>query len=398
MIKGGNRLTLLENGTAYFPALLAALDAARREIHLESYIFVADSTGMAVAEALMRAARRGVETRVLLDGFGTRGLHADVLNALRTAGVVVLFFRPDIGGLRLRRHRLRRMHRKLAVIDAKIGFVGGINLIDDLHGRGLAAPRQDYAVQIEGPLVADLHDAARRLWQHVLWSRLRLRPNEDAWLKADAHIAGSQRAAFLTRDSVRKRRAIETAYLRAIRRARHEVLIANAYFLPGLRFRHALIAAARRGVHVTLIMQGYSDHPLYQLAARALYRHFLDNGVNLYEYHASELHAKVAVIDGTWSTVGSSNIDPFSLLLSREANLVIHDRAFASQLRTSLESALQHGGRQIHLQDWHRTPWYARFASWLAYGVVRLLMGIGGYAQTYDGVVKREPRQKPIRT
>jgi cardiolipin synthase len=390
MIKGGNRLTLLENGADYFPALIAALDAARREIHLESYIFVADSAGMAVAEALMRAARRGVETRVLLDGFGSRGFDADLLRMLRAAGVVVLFFRPERGLWPLRRRRLRRMHRKLAVIDARIGFVGGINLIDDLHGHGLAAPRQDYAARIEGPLVADLHVAARRLWRHVIWSRLGLRRHEDAWLKADAAIAGNQRAAFLTRDSVRRRRAIEAAYLRAIRRARQEILIANAYFLPGLRFRHALIDAAKRGVRVRLIVQGHTDHPLYLLAARALYRHLLDNGVMVYEYHATELHAKVAVIDETWSTVGSSNIDPFSLLLSREANLVVHDRAFAQQLRTSLELAIARGARQIHRGAWRRMPWYARLASWLAYGLVRAAMGIGGYAQTYDGIKTAE--------
>ena len=386
MIKGGNRLILLENGADYFPALIAALDAARREIHLESYIFVADNTGMAVADALMRAARRGVETRVLLDGFGSRGVNPEVLEALRAAGVVVVVFRPKRGGLRFRRHRLRRMHRKLSVIDARIGFVGGINLIDDLHGRSLVAPRQDYAVRIEGPLVADMHVAARRLWRQVIWSQLGLHRNEDAWLKADTCIVGSQRAAFLTRDSVRQRRAIEVAYLRAINRARQEIIIANAYFLPGLRFRHALIAAARRGVRVRIVAQGHSDHPLYQLAARALYRHFLDNGIVLYEYHASELHAKVAVIDGTWATVGSSNIDPFSLLLSREANVVVHDHAFTEQLRASLELSLARGAHQIHRRAWHRIPWYARFASWLAYGVVRLLMGIGGYAQTYDGI------------
>lgn len=395
MIKGGNRLTLLENGVDYFPALIAALDAARHEIHLESYIFVADSAGMAVAEALMRAARRGVETRLLLDGFGSRGLHDDVLKALRAAGVVVLFFRPERAVLRLRRRRLRRMHRKLAVIDARVGFVGGINLIDDLHGRSLTMPRQDYAVRIEGPLVADMHVAARRLWQLVVWSRLGLRRSEDAWLKSDAKLVGNQRAAFLTRDSVRQRRAIEAAYLRAIRRAQHEILIANAYFLPGLRFRHALITAARRGVRVTLIVQGHSDHLLYHLAARALYRFFLDNGVVLYEYHSTELHAKVAVIDDTWATVGSSNIDPFSLLLSREANVVAHDRVFAEQLRASLESALARGAHQIHRHAWRALPWYARLASWLAYGVVRLLMGIGGYAQTYDGIKTSDRARKP---
>jgi len=327
---------------------------------------------------------------------GSRGFAADSLKALRAAGVIVLFFRPERGLLHLQRHRLRRMHRKLTVVDAHIGFVGGINLIDDLHGRSLTAPRQDYAVRIEGPLVADMHVSARQLWQHVIWSRLGLQRSEDAWLKADASIAGNQRAAFVTRDSVRQRRAIEAAYLRAIRRARQEILIANAYFLPGLRFRHALIAAARRGVRVTLIVQGHSDHLLYHLAARALYRYFLDNGVVLYEYHATELHAKVAVIDDTWATVGSSNIDPFSLLLSREANVVAHDRAFAAQLRASLELALARGAHQIHRRAWYRIPWYARFASWLAYGVVRLLMGIGGYAQTYDGTKTagraRQPR------
>ena len=394
MIKGGNRLTLLENGADYFPALVAEIDAARREIHLESYIFANDIAGGAVAQALMRAARRGVETRVLLDGFGSRGFETDCQKALRAAGVILYFFRPERGLLHLRRHRLRRMHRKLVVIDARIGFVGGINLIDDLNGRKLVAPRQDYAARIEGPLVADMHAAARRLWQRILWSRLGLRRGEDAWLKPDVKPVGAQRAAFLTRDNLRQRRTIEAAYLRAIVRARHEILVANAYFLPGLRFRHALIAAARRGVRVRLIVQGYSDHPLYHLAARALYRHFLENEVELYEYHASELHAKVAVIDGTWATVGSSNIDPFSLLLSREANLVAHDHAFAAQLQASLEDALQRGARPIHRQAWQRAPWYARLASWLAYGVVRLLMGIGGYAQTYDGVNKGANRRK----
>jgi cardiolipin synthase A/B len=394
MIKGGNRLILLENGTNYFPALISAIDAAKHEIHLESYIFFADASGNAVAEALMRAAKRGIETRVLLDGFGSRSFDAAQLQVLRTAGVSVLIFRPEHRRHHFRRHRLRRMHRKLAVIDASLGFVGGINIIDDMHGRSLAAPRQDYAVQVEGPLVADMHTAARRLWRHVAWSQIGLRRSEDAWLKADVKPAGNQRATFLTRDSLRQRRSIETAYLRAIRRARDEIIIANAYFLPGLRFRHALIAAARRGVRVRLVVQGHSDHPLYQLAARALYRYFLDNGVLLYEYHATELHAKVAVVDDTWSTVGSSNIDPFSLMLSREANIVVHDRAFNAQLRASLELAIKRGAHQIHRRAWRRIAWYARFASWLAYGAVRLLMGIGGYAQSYDGVKDQRFREK----
>jgi cardiolipin synthase len=394
MLKGGNQLILLENGAEYFPALIKALDDARREIHLETYIFANDAAAAEIAAALMRAARRGVETRLLLDGYGSRHFSSQTLEALRASGVAVMVFRPERGLMPLRRGRLRRMHRKLAVVDARVGFVGGINLIDDLHGRKLIAPRQDYAVRIEGPLVADMHVAARHLWRQVLWSRLGLRRGEDAWLKPETQAVGSQRASFLTRNSVRRRRAIETAYLRAIRRAQREILLANAYFLPGLRFRHALIAAARRGVRVRLIVQGHSDHPLYHLAARALYRHLLDNGIELYEYHATELHAKVAVIDQRWATVGSSNIDPFSLLLSREANVVVQDRGFAAQLQASLESALARGAHRIYRRAWRRVPWYARFASWLAYGVVRLLMGVSGYAQTYDAMRGGESRNR----
>ena len=388
MILGGNRFTLLENGAAYFPDLIASLDAARWEIHLETYIFEADGTGLAVADALTRAARRGVVTRLLLDGYGSRALAPDFLERLRGAGVEVLYFRPDIGP-RLRKRRLRRMHRKLAVVDARVGYVGGINVLDDLNGRHLTAPRQDYAVRVEGPLVASMHAAASRLWRLVTWSRLGLHRGEEAWLKPRAEPAGDQRGEFLTRDNLRRRRAIEVAYLHAIHRAKREILIANAYFMPGIRFRHALVDAARRGVRVVLLMQGHSDHPVYQLAARALYRYFLENGIEVHEYHATELHAKAAVIDARWATVGSSNIDPLSLLLAREANLVAHDERFAGELKTSLDAALGQGAHRIHRRAWSRIPWYARFASWLAYGVVRGVMGLAGYAQGWDGGRRR---------
>lgn len=388
MIRPGNRLTLLENGTDYFPALLEAIDGARHEIHLESYIFRADVTGLAVARALMRAARRGVVTRLMLDGFGARDLPAALQAEMRNAGVEVVFFRPERWSLPMRprrhRYRLRRLHRKLALVDARMAFLGGINIIDDLDDGRLAQPRRDYAVRIEGPLVADIHASAYRLWRLVGWSRLGLRRGEDVWLKPIADPAGDQRAEFVARDNLRGRRSIEKAYLRAIRGARHEIFIANAYFLPGLRFRHALVDAAQRGVRVVLIMQGYTDHPLYRAASRALYRHFLENGVEIFEYSASELHAKVAVVDGRWATVGSSNIDPFSLLLAREANVVAYDRPFAQTLLASLEDLMRKGGHRIHRMAWRRIPWYSRAASWLAYGFVRAGMGLAGFAKGWD--------------
>jgi len=389
MIRPGNRLTLLENGTAYFPALLEAIDGARHEIHLESYLFRADVTGLAVARALMRAARRGVVTRLLLDGFGARDLPAALRAEMRHAGVELAFFRPERWALPMRprrhRHRLRRLHRKLALVDARLAFVGGINIIDDLDNGRLDQPRRDYAVRVEGPLVADIHASAYRLWRLVAWSRLGLRRGEDVWLKPIADAVGDQRAEFVVRDNLRDRRSIERAYLDAIRHARLEIFIANAYFLPGLRFRHALVDAARRGVRVVLIMQGYTDHPIYRAASRALYRYFLENGVEIFEYNASELHAKAAVVDARWATVGSSNIDPFSLLLAREANVVVHDRRFAMDLLASLEELTRRGGHRIHRMAWRRIPWYARAASWLAYGLVRGAMGLAGFAKGWDG-------------
>ncbi|MFN3594612.1 MAG: cardiolipin synthase ClsB [Thiobacillaceae bacterium] len=379
MLVTGNRLTLLENGRQYFPALLEAIAAARHEVHLESYIFELDATGRQVLAALVAAARRGVRVHLLLDGFGCRRFPAEAAEALRRNGVQLLFYRPELGWLRLRRHRLRRLHRKLALIDARIGFVGGINVVDD--ARAGAKLAYDYAVQVEGPVVAEIWQAMRRLWWLVRWSRLGRRPPMGKGVQPSLAPVGDQAAEFLVRDNLRHRRDIERAYLKAIGTARREVILANAYFLPGRRFRHALVHAARRGVRVRLLMQGYTDHPFYKLAARALYRYFLDRGVEIREYHAGFLHAKVAVVDDDWATVGSSNLDPFSLLLSREANLVVRDRGFTGELRASLLRAIETGTHRIHHQVLRRIPWYERLASWLLYNAMRMATGLTGYAR-----------------
>jgi cardiolipin synthase len=187
-------------------------------------------------------------------------------------------------------------------------------------------------------------------------------------------------AAFLVRNNIRHRRDIEAAYLRAIERAQHEIILANAYFLPGLNFRHALVDAAGRGVRVVLLLQGKRDHPIFQYASHALYGSFLAAGIEIYEYHKSLLHAKVAVIDGHWATVGSSNLDPFSLLLSLEANVVVDDEGFAKELRFSLEQAMETGAQRIGANNWRTQSIGQRLASWLSYGVVRFMIGIAGYA------------------
>ncbi len=377
---GGNRLQLLRTGGEYFPALLEAIDQARHEVHLETYIFADDATGHRVAEALAHAARRGVAVRVLVDGFGARDFESGMGSGLAAAGVEVLTYRPEAGRFAFRRHRLRRMHRKLAVVDGEIGFVGGINVLDDFDTS--AAPRFDYAVRVEGPLVARLHLAVRHVWRIVRWARLGRRPPPPLRLPPPGRpaTAGAMQAALLLRDNLAHRHDIEYAYLDAIRGARREILIANAYFLPGRRFGKALLLAAQRGVKVSLLLQGRSDHALFHFATQALYDRMLAAGVRVFEYDRAELHAKVAVVDDDWATVGSSNIDPFSLLLAREANLVVRDAGFAGDLRASLATALAGVAREVRVEDQRQRPWTARLASSLAYLLVRVMLGVTRYA------------------
>lgn len=377
---GGNSVRLLRSGVEYFPQLIDAIDRARLEVHLETYIFADDATGRRVAAALRLAARRGVAVRVLVDGFGARDFEAGLGAELSAAGVEVLTYRPEVGRFAFRRHRLRRMHRKLAVVDGEVGFVGGINVIDDYDSG--TSPRFDFAVRIEGPLVARLHLAVRHVWRLVRWARLGRRPAPPVPLAPAPRATriGNMQAALLLRDNLAHRHDIEYAYLDAIRGARREILLASAYFLPGRRFRKALLLAAQRGVRVSLLLQGRSDHLLFHYATQALYDRMLAAGVRVFEYDKAELHAKVAVIDDDWATVGSSNIDPFSLLLAREANVVVRDTAFAAELRASLAGLLTGAAREVRLEDQRQRPWTARLASGLAYSLVRLMLGLTRHA------------------
>jgi cardiolipin synthase A/B len=376
---GGNRLQLLHSGREYFPALEAAFDEAKSEIHLESYIFEDDVAGQRIAAALARAARRGVATYVLVDGYGSRKLTPALVAVMTGAGVRYRVYRPDIAPWPDTRQRLRRLHRKLAVVDAKVAFVGGINVIDDMHTPRHKPPRFDYAVRIEGPVLEQVHPVAKRLWALVELTQL-----GEPWPGMDGPVpdgltSGEQSAALLVRDNLWHRNDIEEAYLSAIGEARSEILIANAYFFPGLSFRRALTDAAARGVRVVLLLQDRVEYLLLHYASRALYGAFLEAGIEIHEYHRSFLHAKVAVIDGRWATVGSSNIDPFSLLLAREANIVVDDVRFAEALRASLLEAISGGAHQVKLELWSRQPLPVRAATWIAYGLSRMLTGMFAY-------------------
>ena len=396
----GNRLTLLNSGSEYFPALLVAIESATLKIYLESYIFADDEIGHEVTGALCRAAQRGVQVNVTVDGFGGQNFTTDFLPRLSEAGVRAMVYRPEIGRFHIRRHRLRRLHRKLVVIDARIAFVGGINIVDDNNAPADMCPRYDYAARVEGPTVQQVHHAVRHLWEIVSWVNFKRRFRLGPPTTTLCEIAGTQMAAFQIRDNLRHRNDIAHAYIQAINTAEHEILIANAYFLPGVRFGLALQAAARRGVKITVLLQGKTDHPMLRFATQALYAAALESGIRIFEYEKSFMHAKVAVIDRHWATVGSSNIDPFSLLLAKEANLFVQDDVFAGQLRASINEAIASGGREMGLEEMSRQPWHSRFMRWLSYGLVRAMVGMTGYGPKHwqadeetPGLTAESPRE-----
>lgn len=366
----GNRIALLRNGAQYFPALLLAIEQAKHEVYLQTYIYRADSTGLQLGYALMQAALRGVSVNLLLDGFGCKNLSKTFIDTLTESGVRVMLYRAKISPWTFQKGRLRRMHRKVAVIDGAIAFVGGINIMDDLDNPEQTLPRIDYAVRMEGPILGPIFDSVHKLWHRMARDRSnknRINPTVEA--KADG-----LNAAYIVRDNVLHRHDIEKTYLSAIHEAKEEIVIANAYFLPSRRFRKALLAAAARGVKITLLLQGRREYIL-MFSTNALYYQFLSHGIEIYEYRISFMHSKVAIIDRHWTTVGSSNIDPFSLLLANEANIVIMDKPFASNLYADVMLSIDQA-HQVTLEEWSHSGLMMRFFSWIVYGFVKVFLAV----------------------
>ena len=376
--------------------MVAAMDRARQLIHLETYIFEFANGALQVAEALERAARRGVAVRLVVDGIGTPSMPAEWVRRFRQAGVQWRTYAPLWGLGLLIPSRWRRLHRKLCVVDGVVGFCGGINVIDDLDdvalGR-LERPRLDFSLQVSGPLVADMLETMEQLWWRLqavraarqrefraAWEALREGlPRLEPWDETHWSTGTAANAALLLRDNVRHRHDIEKAYLKAIGSAREEVVIANAYFIPGRKLRRALVHAVRRGVRVRLLIQGKYERFLQYHAPRPVHHRLLAAGVEIHEYAPSALHAKVAVVDGRWATVGSTNLDPLSLLLAREANVVTTDARFARHLRDRLDELMRTQGQPLALAALRARPWHERVRDRLAFGVMRTVLFLTGH-------------------
>ncbi|MEY2800605.1 MAG: synthase [Pseudomonadota bacterium] len=372
---GGNRITLLENGEAYFPRVFDCIAQARREVVLETFILFEDRVGLQLHAALVAAGRRGVRVDVTVDGWGSPDLSEGFIRTLAEAGVRLHVFDPGPRPFGLRPKALRRLHRKIVVVDGQVAFVGGINYsADHLADYGPLA-KQDYAVEILGPLVAVIH----RYTHAALAQGLRHRRPHAWWfarrpprlLPTQLPYAGTAQALFVVRDNVRHKDDIERHYRDAIRAARHRVVIANAYFFPGYRLVRELRLAARRGVDVRLVLQGRPDMAIARTAAITLYHHLLKAGVRIFEYRERPLHGKIALADEDWATVGSSNLDPLSLALNLEANVFIRDRAFNASLYAHLQGLLRAHCVEVDAATLPPVGGLALVRSYLAFHVMR---------------------------
>ena len=378
----GNAVELLENGEAFFPAVFDAIRKARHEVLVETFILFEDKVGVALHAALLDAAQRGVQVDVLVDGFGSPDLSDAFTGSLRAAGVRLRSFDPSWRLFGKRFNVLRRMHRKIVVVDNAVAFVGGINYSADHLGDYGPEAKQDYSVRLTGPIV----ETIRQFAVAAIRGGARGEPPLPRPRLPSPPPAGPVQAMLVTRDNIEHRFDIERQYRAAIRVARKSVVIANAYFFPGYRFLRELRRAARRGVDVRLILQGTPDMPIVKTAAELLYEHLLRDGVKIHEYCDRPLHGKVAVIDDDWATVGSSNLDPLSLSLNLEANVILRDRGFAAVLRERLEHLMRHSCQEVQPQPAPRWKLWMRMRS---YFVLR-------FAQRFPRWTRVLPTHSPV--
>ncbi|HIV72912.1 MAG TPA: cardiolipin synthase ClsB [Candidatus Aquabacterium excrementipullorum] len=366
----GNQLRLLENGEEFFPAVFAAIEAAQHEVLIETFILFEDKVGLALHDVLLRAAQRGVRINVTVDGFGSPALSTQFVSSLTDAGVRLHVFDPP-PKLSRRLGLFRRLHRKIVVIDGDRGFIGGINYsADHLDDFGPEA-KQDYAVEARGPIVEQLRLEAQRTIAQTVGEQWPNQPLPALAPKACDPI-GQARARLVTRDNQKHRDDIERHYRLALQTAQREVIIANAYFFPGYRLLKSLQRAAQRGVRVHLILQGQPDIAAATWAARMVYDRLIDAGVQIHEYCDRPMHSKVALVDDEWATIGSSNLDPLSLSLNLEANLVIRDRDFNARLRDKLMPLLRESCVHVRMEHTVARRWWWRLGvGALVFHVVR---------------------------
>lgn len=396
--RDGNDVQLLVNGEEFFPRVFECIRNAQKEILLETFIIEEDKIGKALQKELIAAAQRGVSVDVTVDGYGSWNLTDEYISAMTSVGVRFHIFdpQPRLWGVRL--NIFRRLHRKLIVIDQQLAFVGGINFCFDHVINSGPEAKQDYAVEIKGPVVVDIHQTCMLLLLRA--SSRQERKNYIGQARAaEQPAAGDIRVLVVERDNSHHRTDIERQYLLAARLAQKRLVIANAYFFPGYRLLRELRRAAQRGVEVILILQGQPDMAWVSALSRLLYNYLLRSGVQIHEYCRRPLHGKVAIMDDKWATVGSSNLDPLSLSLNLEANVIIEDEKFNEQLHQNLATLIEQDCEQLTLKTAVRGYWWRMPLIFLSFHFLRKFPTILNWLPAHGHKLKLiEPPQEEADT
>lgn len=351
-----HQLRILNSGDDFFSALIELIEQSLREIHLQTYIFNWDTTGQRIWEALLRAAERGVNVHILLDDFGSASFRDVIAGKILPDRIRLRFF----GSYRHWNHLYwgRRLHHKVVIADDSRALIGGINIADHYSGWGGETAWLDFGISITGDGCIEMAAICRRLWGNRRAAHRRSSPHLPAAI------------SILQHDYFRRKRQIQKSYLQSIRKAEKEITLFASYFMPGRSMRMALARASKRGVKVKLVLQGISDVPFVKAATQYLYGYCQQHHMEIYEWERSVLHAKAAVVDGTWLTIGSYNLNHLSAYASIEMNLAVREASCAAAFSDCLHDLIGDGARRIPVGE-HTTRGWLRIRLFLSYHLLR---------------------------
>lgn len=368
--KEGHQVELLQSGDPFFSAVIKVIDEAKRYIHFQTYIIDEDDTGRRIAEALVRAAGRGVRIYMLLDAFGTKYLTKEFIDTIENSGILFRFFSPVFitKGFQLS----LRLHHKVVLADGEQAIIGGMNFADRYYGTPDVRGWLDFAVLIKGPECIHVNSICRKLWNKTFISKEE-RATEIVYSTPSYEQNISLRV--VENNWYRNKIEILRSYRAALKNARHHMIIFASYFLPGRLERKLFRLASARGVDIRIVLAAKSDAPMFKRATSFLYEYILRNNIKIYEYYPANLHAKVATVDGKWCTVGSYNLNHISDYGSIEMNVNIMNEAFTSGFEKILTDIMKNDCRQVTVEEFmRRRTWWSRLRGWTSYQMIRLLM------------------------
>lgn len=365
----GNNVRLVHGGAEYFQLLQQLIEGAKESIHLQTYIFDDDETGVSIAEALMTASSRGVHVHLLADGYASQVLSQRLIDRLREAGVQFRFFEPVFKSKNF--YFGRRMHHKVFVADARVSLTGGVNISNRYNDLPGEPAWLDFALYAEGPVAQQLCVLCWKTW-HNFPKKMGITPCEQQMPGARISQNGNMIVRMRRNDWVRRKNEISVTYIEMLRHARSHMTILCSYFLPGKVIRRLLSRAAKRGVKIKVITAGRSDIMMAKHAERWLYNWLLRKKIELYEYQPTVLHGKIAVCDGEWLTVGSYNINNISAYASIELNLDVRDAVLASETEAALSEIINRRCIPVTSSTLRRNP-LVQLVQWFSYQFIRIV-------------------------